>query len=118
MFVRSSASESSIPNTRLTMLSNWNTSNEYCSDLQRKDIAVLCRAVGIPVPQVRILVNGTFIPSIIQTQNEAVVVSAPLSYGEVVMFECQASVDTFISSITINLTYTCKCITLAITLSL
>ena len=105
MFVPSSAS---IANTRLTTFSNWNASTEYCSDIQGKDIAVLCRAVSIPVPQIRILVNGNLVPSIMRAQNEVVVISAPLSYGEVVMFECQASTETFTSSITINLTYSCK----------
>lgn len=105
LFVRSAAS---IANTRLTILSDWNTSTEYCSDLERKDIAVLCRAVSIPVAQIRILVNGNFVPSIMRSLNEVVVMSAPLSYGEVVTFECQASTETFTSSITINLTYTCK----------
>ena len=60
------------------------------------------------MPQIRILVNGNLVPSIMRTENEVVVISAPLSYGEVVMFECQASTETFTSSITINLTYSCK----------
>ena len=102
---------SSIENTRLIMLSYWNTSTEFCSELQSKDIAVLCRAVGIPVPQVDILVNGNFIePSLAQTKNEIVVVSAPFLYGEVVMLECRASTERFNSNVVVNLTYTCKCI--------
>ena len=102
---------SSIENTRLIMLSNWNTSTEFCSELQSKDIVILCRAVSIPVPQVDILVNGNFIePLIVRTQNEVVVISGPISYGEVVMFECRASTERFTSNVVVNLTYTCKCI--------
>ena len=100
-----------IENTRLIMFSNWNPSSEYCSELQDRDIAVLCRAVGIPMPQVDVLVNGNFTePSIKITQNEVVLITAPISYGEVVIFECQASTETFTSSVIVNLTYTCKCI--------
>ena len=109
MFAHSSTS--SIKDTRLIMFSNWNPSTEYCSELQGRDIAVLCRAVGIPMPQVDVLVNGNFTePSIRRTQSEVVLITAPISYGEVVIFECQASTETFTSSIIVNLTYTCKCI--------
>ena len=91
------------------MLPNWKPSTEYCSELQSKDISVHCRAVGIPMPQVDILVNGNTIEPYRQTQNEVVLMAAPISYGEVVMFECQATTGTVTTNIIVNLTYTCKC---------
>ena len=98
----------SIENTRPIVLSNWNSSTEYCSELQSTDIAIHCRAVSIPQPQVDILVNGIVTePSFRRGQHEAVVISAPIPYGEVVTFECQASTETVTSIVAVNLTYTC-----------
>ena len=91
--------------TRLIVLSDQNSSTEYCSELQSRNISVACRAVGIPKPQVDILVNGNIIEPFNQTE-EVVITLAPISYGEVVMFECQASTMT---TTRINITYTCKC---------
>lgn len=93
------------------MLPNWNSSNEYCSELvQSSNISVHCRAVGIPMPQVDILVNGNImIEPYRKTRNEVVLISAPIPYGEVVMFECRASTAMVTTSVIVNLTYTCKC---------
>ena len=95
---------------RLIMLSDGNSSTEHCSELQNKDIFVSCRAVGIPEPQVVILVNGNIAERFEQRgNNEAVITLPPVQYGEVVMFECQASTMTTTSNIIVNLSYTCKC---------
>ena len=100
----------SIPiGTRLIVLPEWNSSSEHCSELQDRDIFVACRAVSIPEPQVNILVNGNISEPFVQTGNEVVIKSAPISYGKVVMFNCQASTMTSTSNIIVNLTYTCKC---------
>ena len=103
-----SATESS-NGTRLIMLPNQNSSTDYCSELQSKNVSVACRAVGIPEPQVNILVNGNIVEPFQQRENEVVIRLVPISYGEVVMFECQASTMTTTSIITVNLSYTCKC---------
>ena len=94
--------------TRLIIVSDQNSSTEYCSELQSKDISVACRAVGIPEPQVDIFVNGNIIEPFNRTENEVAIRLAPILYGEVVMFECLASTMTTNASIRINLTYTCK----------
>ena len=109
--MRSTASTiASIPNdTRLIVLPEWNSSSGHCSELQDRDISVACRAVGIPEPQVNILVNGNISEPFVQTGNEVVIRSVPISYGEIVMFNCQASTMTETSNIIVNLTYTCKC---------
>ena len=96
--------------TRLIVLSDQNSSTEHCSELQSKSISVACRAVGIPEPQVNILMNGNIIEPFNGTENEVVIRLAPISFGEVVMFECQASTMTTTTSIAVNLSYTCKCI--------
>ena len=70
----------------------------------------MCRAVGIPEPQVNILVNGTIVELFNETENEVVIRLAPISFEEVVMFECQASTMTTTTSLAVNLSYTCKCI--------
>ena len=90
------------------MLPDQNSSTDYCSELQSKDISVACRAVGIPEPQVDILVNGIIVEPFNQTGNEVVIRLAPISYGEVVTFECQASTMTTTTNIEVNLSYTCK----------
>ena len=107
IFLRSTIESSN--DTRLIVL-DQNSSTEYCSELQRRNISVACRAVGIPKPQVDIFVNGNIVEPFYQTENEVVIRLAPISYGEVVMFECQASTMTTTSNITVNLSYTCKCI--------
>ena len=43
--------------TRLIVLSDQNSSTEYCSELQSKIFSVACRAVGIPEPQVNCRVH-------------------------------------------------------------
>ena len=99
----------SIPNdTRLIVLPEWNSSSGHCSELQDRDISVACRAVGIPEPQVNILVNGNISEPFVQTGNEVVIRFAPIYNGEVVMFDCQASTMTSTSNIIVDLTYTCK----------
>ena len=89
------------------MLSDRNFSTEYCSEFQNKDISVACRAIGIPMPQIDIFVNGVIIEPFQQEGSEAVIRLPPISFGEVVMFECQASTLTATANITIDLTYTC-----------
>ena len=100
--------------TRLIVLSDQNLSTEYCSELQSKTISIACRAVGIPEPQVNILVNGNIIEPFQQTENEVVIRLAPISFGEVVMFECQASTMTTTTSVAVNLSYTCKYVWLSV----
>ena len=97
-----------INNTRPIVLSNWNSSTEYCSKLKSTDIAVHCRAVSIPQPQVDILVNGIVTEPSFRQDYEVVVISAPVSYGEVVTFECRVSTETVTSIVAVNLTYTCR----------
>ena len=92
---------------RLIVLSNQNLS-EYCSELQSRNISVVCRAVGIPEPQVNILMNGTIVEPFNGTENEVVIRLVPISFGELVMFECQASTMTNTTSLAVNLSYTCK----------
>jgi len=107
-----------IPNgTELIVLPDWNSTTKFCSELQNRDIYIACRAVGIPEPQTDIFVNGNISEPFLQTENEneVVIISPPLSYGEVVMFECQASTMTNTSTITVNFTYTCKCIIITYT---
>ena len=94
--------------TRLIVLSDQISSTEYCSELQSKNISVACRAVGIPEPHVDIFVNGNIIDPFDQTENEVVIRLAPILFGEVVMFECQASTMTTTTNIIVNLSYTCK----------
>jgi len=101
--------------TELVVLPDWNSTTKFCSELQNRDISVACRAVGIPEPRTNIFVNGNISEPFLQTENEVVIISAPLSYGEVMMFECQASTMTSTSTITVNLTYTCKCIIITYT---
>ena len=109
IYVRSTISTIESSNgTRLIVLSDQNSSTEYCSELQSKNISVACRAVGIPEPQVNIFVNGNIVEPFNQTENEVVIRLVPISYGEVVMFECQASTMITTSNITVNLSYTCK----------
>ena len=93
--------------TRLIILSDQNSSTEYCSELQRR-ISVACRAVSIPEPQVNILVNGNIVEPFQQREYEVVIRIAPISFGEVAMFECQASTMTNTTKIILNVTYTCK----------
>ena len=95
-------------NTRIILLSDLNSSTEHCSDLQGKDISVACRAVGIPEPQIDVLVNGNVTEPFGQASSEVVIRLSPIPYGEGVIFECQASTDTTTLNITINFTYTCK----------
>ena len=97
-------------NTRIISLSDSNSSTEYCSDLQGKDISVACRAVGIPEPQIDVLVNGNVTEPFGQASSEVVIRLSPIPYGEAVIFECQASTDTTTLNITstVNFTYTCK----------
>jgi len=98
--------------TELVVLPDWNSNTKYCPELQNRDISVTCRAVGIPEPQIDIFVNGNISEPFQQSEseNEVVIRSVPISYGEVVMFECQASTIENTSTITVNLKYTCKCI--------
>ena len=97
-------------NARIVLLSDLNSSTEYCSDLQGKDISVACRAVGIPEPQIDVLVNGNVTEPFEQASSEVVIRLSPIPYGEAVIFECQASTDTTTLNITstVNFTYTCK----------
>ena len=90
------------------MLPDQNSSTDYCSELQSRNISVACRAVGIPEPQVDILVNGIIVEPFNRTGNEVVIRLAPISYGEAVMFECQASTMKATANIKVNLSYTCK----------
>ena len=109
MFVQSTTSVIESSNgTRLIVLPDQNSSTDYCSELQSKDISVACRAVGIPEPHVDILVNSIIVEPFNRTGNEVVIRLAPISYGEVVMFECQASTMTTTANIKVNLSYTCK----------
>ncbi len=109
MFVNSTDSIIESNNdTRLIVLSDQNSSTEYCSELQGRNISVACRAVGIPEPQVDILVNGNIVEPFQQRENEVVIRIAPISFGEVAMFECQASTMTNTTKIILNVTYTCK----------
>ena len=96
--------------TKIILLSDSNSSTEYCSDLQIKDISVDCRAVGIPKPQINVLVNGNVTEPFEQASSEVVIRLSPIPYGEAVIFECQASTDTTTLNITstVNFTYTCK----------
>ena len=95
-------------NTRIVLLSDLNSSTEYCSDLQGKDIFVACRAIGIPEPHIDVLVNGNATEPFGQASSEVVIRLSPIPYGEVVIFECQTSTDTTVLNITVNFTYTCK----------
>ena len=96
-------------NTRIVLLSDLNSSTEYCSDSQGKNISsVACRAVGIPEPQINVLVNGNVIEPFEQASSEVVIRLSPIPYGEAVIFECQASTNTTTMNITVNFTYTCK----------
>ena len=109
MFVRSTDPIIDISTeTRIIFLSDLNSSTEYCSDLQNKDISVACRAVGIPEPQVNVLVNGNITEPFEQASSEVVIRLPPVPYGETVIFECQASTNTTTLNVTVNLTYTCK----------
>ena len=99
----------SYANTRLISLSDSNSFTEYCSDLQGKDISVACRAVGIPEPQINVLVNSNVTKPFEQASSEVVIRLSPIiPYGKAVIFECQASTDTTMLNITVNFTYTCK----------
>ena len=106
MFSTTSVIENS-SGTRLLMLQNQSSSTDYCSELQRRNVSVTCRAVGIPEPQVDILVNGTIVEPFNGTENEVVIRLAPTIFGEIVMFECQASTMTTTTSLAVNLSYTC-----------
>ena len=94
--------------TRIIFLSDLNSPTEYCSDLQSQDISVACRAVGIPEPQINVLVNGNITEPFEQASSEVVIRLPTIPYEEVVIFECQASTNTTTLSIIVNLTYTCK----------
>ena len=98
----------SAADTRIVLLSDMNLSTEYCSDLQGRNISVACRAVGIPEPQVDVLVDGNVTEPVEQASNQVVIRLSPIPYGEAVIFECQASTDTTTLNITVNFTYTCK----------
>ena len=109
MFVRlTDAIINSSADIRIVVLSDLNSSTEYCSDLQGKDISVACRAVGIPEPQINVLVNGYVTEPFEQASSEVVIRLSPIPYGEAVIFQCQASTDTATLNITVNFTYTCK----------
>ena len=109
MFVRPTNSIiNSSADTRIILLSDLNLSTEYCSDLQSNNISVACRAVGIPQPQIDVLVNGNVTEPFEQASNQVVIRLSPIPYGEAVIFECQASTDTTTLNITVNFTYTCK----------
>ena len=98
----------SVADTRIILLSDLNSITKYCSDLQSNNISVACRAVGIPEPQVDVLVNGNVTEPFEQASSEVVIRLSPIPYGEAVIFECQASTDTTTLNITVNFTYTCK----------
>ena len=109
MFVRSTdAIINSATDINIILLSDLNLSTEYCSDLQGRDISVACRAVGIPEPQIDVLVNGNVTEPFEQASSEVAIRLSPIPYGEAVIFECQASTDTSTLNITVNFTYTCK----------
>ena len=98
--------------TRLIVLPNWNSSTEYCSELQNKDITVHCKATGVPDPQIEILVNGmsNITQKFYNSDNDSqlLIKIAPISYGEVMKLECRAFTTEFTLNVTVNLTYTCK----------
>ena len=97
--------------TRLIVLPNWNSSTEYCSELQSRDIMIHCKARGIPTPRVEILVNGNITEPFRRLgdqDHEVFLRLTPISYGEVMTLECQASTKEFTLNVTVNLTYTCK----------
>ena len=98
----------SVADTRIILLSDLNSITKYCSDLQSNNISVACRAVGIPEPQIDVLVNGNVTEPFEQASSEVVIRLSPIPYGEAVIFECQASTDTTTLNITVNFTYTCK----------
>ena len=90
------------------MLPDWNSSTEYCSELQSRDIMVHCKARGIPTPRVEILVNGIITEPFRRLADDDVLLRlTPISYGEVMTLECQAFTMEFALNVTVNLTYTC-----------
>jgi len=88
----------------------------YCSPIQsgkRAISALSCKAVGIPVANISIYIESTsgimrILPSIIQKEDELVIVVPILMYGEVISLHCVASNIVSTVILTINLTYTCK----------
>ena len=83
MFVRSTEPIINIStDTRIIFLSDLNSPTEYCSDLQSQDISVACRAVGIPEPQINVLVNGNITKPFEQASSEVVIRLPPVPYGE------------------------------------
>lgn len=97
------------------MLNNQTTYSPYCSELVNRDILVSCRATGNPEPTIDIYIenyNGSQyqFTEVYQGNGELVVSLLPIRYGENVMIHCNASNIVSFVSISVNLTYTCKCL--------
>ena len=97
------------------MLTNQSTYFPYCSELMNRDVLVSCRARGDPVPTIDIYRENDDgsqhrFHEIYRANGELVVGLFPINYGETIMFHCNASNIASFISISVNLTYTCKCL--------
>ena len=103
-------------NFRHVMLTNRNTYSPYCSELVGREVLVGCRAIGDPVPTIDLYrehgdngVQQRF-HEVHRGNGELVVSITPIKYGENAVFHCNATNIASFVSISIDLTYTCKCI--------
>ena len=105
---------------RHVVLPNQSTYSPYCSELLTSDVIVGCRAIGDPEPTIDIYRehddgSQQRFYELYRGNGELVVSHSPIRYGQSIVFHCNASNIASFVSISVNLTYTCKCITVEYT---
>ena len=106
------------PSVNFIRISDPDAYSMYCSyNPPTTNVAVSCKATGIPVPSISIYredIEGNKRMFLITFQEENDVISEiivavpPLSYGKLIILRCVASNIVSTVNISINLTYTCK----------
>ena len=98
---------------RHVVLTNQSTYLPYCSEIEKRNVIVHCRATGDPVPTIDIYRENDDgsqhrFYEVSRLSGEVAVGLFPINFGENIMFHCNISniVSYFIRSV--NLTYTCK----------
>ena len=102
------------PSVNFISITDPDAYSKYCSyNPPTTNVAVSCKAAGIPIPSISIYRENTegnkrMYPITFQQPNEIIVTVPPLSYGELIILHCVASNTVSTVKISINLTYTCK----------
>ena len=99
---------------RHVVLTNQSTYLPYCSGLISRDVIVRCRATGDPIPTIDIYRENDDgsqhrFDEVYRGDGEVAIGHFPIKSGENIMFHCNASNIVSYLTISVNLTYTCKC---------